>query len=78
MKPRAGQGYATVAEQLHYDEIRRSYTDVEEQNSYADNLKGGVLATKATWKMLRNTRRGKPNYKNEANTGAELKRCLES
>lgn len=56
----------------------QSYTDVEEQNSDADDLKGGVLATKATWTMLRNTQRGKPHYKNEANRGAELKRCSES
>lgn len=40
VKPRAGDGYATVAEQLHHDEVGRSYTDVEEQNSYAVNLKG--------------------------------------
>lgn len=58
MKPRSGEGYATVPEELHRDEVGQSYTDVEEQNSYVDNLKGGVLATKATWTMLRNTRRG--------------------
>lgn len=76
MKPRAGEGYATVAEELHRDEVGWSYTDVEEQNSYAEP-EGGCPGNKGYMDDVEKHTEGKTQFSEWSKQEGWVKAMLE-